>query len=287
MLNSKERKEAKKDLQEAVDSQKVVADQLKENMEYLYHTRQKLKERIQEAMVYINSLKNVPENLNVKIEKIQVNVSRYEGLLKQADVEYAKVKKQAGGTAAAGVGAGIGVATLAPTAAMAVATTFGTAATGTAIASLSGAAATNAALAWLGGGALVTGGAGIAGGETLLALAGPVGWAIGGAALLTGGAMANGKNKKAAAEMKAQTIKVYAAERTQQALTTEIKRMDSLTEDDLVDIRSRIMMAQAYPLDFHEMTEAQISLLGTLVNNVHSAAKRLNSTLGENGKFTD
>lgn len=67
MLNSKERKEAKKDLQEAVDSQKVVADQLKENMEYLYHTRQKLKERIQEAMVYINSLKNVPENLNGRL----------------------------------------------------------------------------------------------------------------------------------------------------------------------------------------------------------------------------
>ncbi len=41
-----------------------------------------------------------------------------------------------------------------PAAAMAIATTFGTASTGTAIAdTLFGAAATNAALAWLGGGA--------------------------------------------------------------------------------------------------------------------------------------
>lgn len=66
---------------------------------------------------------------------------------------------------------------------MAIATTLGTASTGTAISALSGAAATNAALAWLGGGALATGGGGVAAGEAFLALAGPVGWAIGGTEL--------------------------------------------------------------------------------------------------------
>ena len=65
-----------------------------------------------------------------------------------------------------------------------VATTFGTASTGTAISTLSGAAATNAALAWLGGGALSAGGLGIAGGKALLVMAGPVGWGIAGASVL-------------------------------------------------------------------------------------------------------
>lgn len=51
------------------------------------------------------------------------------------------------GTAAAGVAVGAGVAAFAPTAALAIATTFGTASTGTAIATLSGAAATNTATA--------------------------------------------------------------------------------------------------------------------------------------------
>lgn len=51
---------------------------------------------------------------------------------------------------------------------MLLATTIGTASTGTAIAGLSGAAATNAAMAWLGGGALSAGGFGVAGGATVL-----------------------------------------------------------------------------------------------------------------------
>ncbi len=83
----------------------------------------------------------------------------------------------------AGVAGGIAVASLAPSAAMWVATTFGTASTGTAISTLSGAAATNAALAWLEWCSRCWGG-GMASGTAFLAMAGPVGWTIGGATLL-------------------------------------------------------------------------------------------------------
>ena len=79
------------------------------------------------------------------------------------------------GQGAAGVGAGVAVVTLGPTAAMGIATTFGVASTGTAIASLSGAAATNATLAFFGGGSLAAGGLGMAGGTAVLGglVAGP------------------------------------------------------------------------------------------------------------------
>lgn len=80
----------------------------------------------------------------------------------------------------AGVATGAGVAVFGPSAAIAIATTFGTASTGIAISSLTGAAATTASLAWLGGGAIAAGGSGVAGGYALLALAGPVGCAIAG-----------------------------------------------------------------------------------------------------------
>jgi len=56
---------------------------------------------------------------------------------------------------------------MAPTAAMWVATTFGTASTGTAISALSGAAAESAALAWLGGGTLAAGGGGMTAGRSV------------------------------------------------------------------------------------------------------------------------
>ncbi len=93
--------------------------------------------------------------------------------------------RAAAGGAGAGLAAGASVAFMGPTAAMWVATTFGTASTGAAISTLSGAAATNAALAWLGGGAVSAGGAGIAGGNAFLAMTGPIGWTIAGATLLT------------------------------------------------------------------------------------------------------
>ena len=98
---------------------------------------------------------------------------------------------------AGGLG-GVAVASIAPSAALSVAMTFGTASTGTAIASLSGAAATNAALAWLGGGAVAAGGAGILGGKVLLTFAGPVGWAISGASLVGSLVALNMSNKEIA-----------------------------------------------------------------------------------------
>jgi hypothetical protein len=81
---------------------------------------------------------------------------------------------------------------------MSVAMTFGTASTGTAIVSLSGAAATNAALAWLGGGALAAGGAGMAAGEAVMTLAGPVGWVLGGISLAGSLIAVNMSNKEIA-----------------------------------------------------------------------------------------
>ncbi len=79
--------------------------------------------------------------------------------VKQAQVydQTLQTKGTTGAEVMAGVGtaAGVGVATLGPSAAMALATTFGTASTGAAISTLGGAAATNAALAWLGGGVLL------------------------------------------------------------------------------------------------------------------------------------
>lgn len=75
----------------------------------------------------------------------------------EARQEAEGVNLKAGTGAAAGVGAGVATLAFGPSAAMAFATTFGTASTGTAISSLSGAAATNAALAWLGGGVAVDG----------------------------------------------------------------------------------------------------------------------------------
>lgn len=78
-----------------------------------------------------------------------------------------KFKEKVKSTVIIGTGSAIGIG--GQTAAMSIATTFGTASTGTSISALSGVAATNATTAWLGGGALAAGGGGMAAGSIVLA----------------------------------------------------------------------------------------------------------------------
>ncbi len=132
----------------------------------------------------INSIANHPKAFDSEFEEIKTNRKAFLGACDYSERELQAARAAAGG-AGAGLAAGASVAFMAPTAAMWVATTFGTASTGTAIATLSGAAAQNAALAWLGGGALAAHGGGMAAGNALLAMAGPIGWTIAGATLLT------------------------------------------------------------------------------------------------------
>lgn len=65
-------------------------------------------------------------------------------------------------------GAGVAIVLGGQAGATSIATSFGTASTGTAISCLTGETATKAAIAWLGGGALATGGGGIAAGNAVL-----------------------------------------------------------------------------------------------------------------------
>ena len=132
----------------------------------------------------INSIANRPKSFDSEFGEIRTKRDVFLDSCDFGERELQAAREAAGG-AGAGLAAGASVAFMAPTAAMWVATTFGTASTGTAIATLSGAAAENAALAWLGGGALAAGGKGMVAGKALLAMAGPVGWTIAGATLLS------------------------------------------------------------------------------------------------------
>ena len=65
-----------------------------------------------------------------KLKAIRVN---WKQQAEKIELEYQKAEVKAAGQGAAGVGAGVAVVALGPTAAMGIATTFGVASTGTAI----------------------------------------------------------------------------------------------------------------------------------------------------------
>ena len=247
--------------------------------EKLYRLRKKSIIKIEICENLINSIANMPKDLNAKLIKIEAHIIEFRNTENYAEEAYQKAMKSGIGVAA-GIGTGATIATMAPTAAMWVATTFGTASTGTAIASLSGAAATKAALAWIGGGALVKGGAGVIGGQALLALAGPIGWGLA-AAMAGGNAFFLGsKNKKIANEAisEAKTITISGAQLKESELIIEqlaekTKSLLGLLENQLIVLRSK------KGCKYNDLTPDEQLQIGTLVNNSLSLSEMLNKTL--------
>ncbi|MEG4317594.1 MULTISPECIES: hypothetical protein [unclassified Microcoleus] len=274
------KKEALERLRLAVENYERSCQYLQNSAGSLYQTRvNRGVEIIQLCENYINTLANSPKEFSKVATKLKFQLKEITG--KDWDLVYAEPNTNvAGSTAGAGVMAGAGVALFGPTAAMAIATTFGTASTGTAIASLSGAAATNAALAWLGGGALTAGGGGMLAGNALLALTGPVGWAIGGVALAGGGMMLTEQNKKIGKEATNHAIEIERDTAKVNATRTEV----NLLEQETVKLANLIQSELQYfkqnaPLNYLDFSQGLKQRLATLINSINSLSKSLNKTV--------
>lgn len=238
-----------------------------------------LNDALDDMQDVFSKIKNVPKKQKLTIEEALSVRLEWRQQAEKIEKDYKKAFGKSVSGTVAGVGTGVTVATLGPTAAMGVATTFGVASTGTAIADLSGAAATKAALAWLGGGALATGGGGIAAGEAFLALAGPVGWAIASVSFGVTGIMMvkNLKEQKRLEEIftliskrDVKTYKLALVELTERI--TRVKRETEVIKNALAKIAS-------FGLDYKKMTEAQQYELGAYVNLVSASTQLLISPI--------
>lgn len=247
--------------------------------ENLYELRCESVDTITKVQALVNSIAKTPKEFDITLEKVQKEKLEF----KQAEQYVAENKQsitKAGSGIVAGVGVGTAVATMAPTAAMGIATTFGTASTGTAISALSGAVQTKAALAWLGGGALAKGGAGVVGGKALLALAGPVGWGI--AATAVGISLfALSKSN----ENTAQQVAEEAEEISKRCfeLQSVIKEAEQLYEETskLYQplLQSYEALKQYENYEYKRVAKKERLMLGTLVNSTLTMAKLINVVL--------
>lgn len=241
----------------------------------LFEIREYCSERlICEAEDYFNSLTNKPVEFDKEFAEYKARFTTFEKMVQDLRDRAIEVELKAGGAAGAGMAGAVGVAMFAPTAAMAVATTFGVASTGTAISVLSGAAATNAALAWLGGGALAVGGGGMAAGNALLALSGPIGWAIGGTTLVGSVLYARYHNEKIADEALKHARSIEIQNATLKAADKEITSLIGLTHEHKRGIESMLALLADYSeTNFRAMNQEQINVIIALKNNVESLSK--------------
>lgn len=287
LFNAGTRKRAVDELDQAFREYQKVRGELQFKSVELFELRQHVaNETIFNIQQYINELASAPKDFRVAVEDISQIARDFNHVVNDVGemVEKAHLKTSIGvATAAAG---GAAVAATAPTVAMAVATTFGTASTGTAISALSGAAASNAALAWLGGGTLAAGGSGIAGGSQLLGiLGGPIGWAVSAGTLVVTGWLANNRNLGIAQTAARHTIEVRREITRMRAVSEHVGRIIGQTKEHRtgVDIHLTWLYDNA-PLDYHLFTERDKQELIGLINNVASLrqllAQRIDPTEG-------
>lgn len=278
MLKTGVKKEALQALEKAQSELESISASTQEKAETLFNLRQSTSlELIPAVEAYVNSLANTPKEFDKRFSEYKAEFTVFNNILLELEFAAREANIKAGGGAALGVAAGVGTAAFAPTAAMAIATTFGTASTGTAISTLSGAAASKAALAWLGGGVLAKGGAGVAGGKTLLALAGPVGWAIGGTALVGGGLFARSKNGKIAEQAIQARKEVEVQTRQFRAAGYEISTTLRLTHEHANGMRDLLARLQASaPTNYIQFDSEMREWIGALVNHVQSLSMLLN-----------
>lgn len=247
--------------------------------EQLLSVRNASAETIDRVTTFINSIAKRPKEFDIEISEISINRENFKKALEYGKEEQKKLKQSAVG-AGSGIAAGTAVASMAPTAAIWVATTFGTASTGTAISALSGAAATNAALAWLGGGALAAGGGGMAAGQALLALAGPVGWGIAGASVLTSVLLFWRKKKKIQESKKQEIERMLNCTNALRQLKAQMDALTIETNGLNQNLSTQLSNNQVlYDQDYSTFTADQKSMLGTIVNNTKSLAVLISKVL--------
>lgn len=139
---------------------------------------------------------------------------------------------------------------------------------------------TKAALAWLGGGTIATGGAGIAGGEALLALAGPLGWGIAGVTIAASAFTLGHKNKKISEEVFKKANEIKKANSKLNETNAKIYQMIYKTENLLKALTDTITKNQHLKgMNYFNISEKEQYQLGSIVNNTFALSELLNKSV--------
>ncbi len=272
MFNVSARSAAVEKLRESLKEHETLRKQVEQTSVRLFEQRQRIvAEVIEPVEKYVNGLANTPKEFDKSVRAFRIEINRFDSIVQRIKTEAAKSEKIGSGGGLAGATAGVGLAAFGPSAALAVATTFGTASTGTAISALAGAAATKAALAWLGGGTLAAGGGGMAAGNALLALAGPVGWTVGGLALVGSGTYLQYRNGVLARKAVQERVRVEGEIRSLRTVHREIEGLGAntrtYTEGTLASLG---WLCDYAPHDYRQFDPGQKERLAALINHIRS-----------------
>ena len=281
MFNVELKKEALRIHEETLARYNNSYEKMKNECENLYNVRRQAIKVIKMNQNVINSIANTPKEFDTTLGKIGKELTKFNDSEEYAKKAY-NASVQAGINIAGGAVAGLGVASMAPTALMSIATTFGTASTGTAISTLSGCVAQKAALAWIGRtfAGFAAEGAGMAAGQAFLALAGPIGWGI--TAVSTGASLISlsNKNKELADKAVNEAKEISIARESLDEVSEKVNSLRAKTDILYTDMdKQRAKILKFLNADYLSLEDEDKYFLGTLVNNTLSLSVLLNETV--------
>lgn len=281
MFNVELKKEALRIHEETLVRYNNSYEKMKNECENLYNVRGQAIKVIKMNQNVINSIANTPKEFDTTLGKIGKELTKFNDTEEYAKKAY-NASVQAGINIAGGAAAGLGVASMAPTALMSIATTFGTASTGTAISTLSGCVVQKAALAWIGRtfAGFAAEGAGMAAGQAFLALAGPIGWGI--TAVSTGVSLISlsNKNKELADKAVNEAKEISIARESLDEVAEKVNSLRAKTDILYTDMdKQRVKILKFLNADYLSLEDEDKYFLGTLVNNTLSLSVLLNETV--------
>ena len=281
MFNVELKKEALRIHEETLVRYNNSYEKMKNECENLYNVRGQAIKVIKLNQNVINSIANTQKEFDTTLGKIGKELTKFNDTEEYAKKAY-NASVQAGINIAGGAAAGLGVASMAPTALMSIATTFGTASTGTAISTLSGCVAQKAALAWIGRtfAGFAAEGAGMAAGQAFLALAGPIGWGI--TAVSTGVSLISlsNKNKELADKAVNEAKEISIARESLDEVAEKVNSLRAKTDILYTDMdKQRVKILKFLNADYLSLEDEDKYFLGTLVNNTLSLSVLLNETV--------
>ncbi|KAE8178513.1 hypothetical protein [Photobacterium carnosum] len=266
MFNRDIKKDAIKELDEAHKSYENIRGVIERFSIIIFTVRKNCSDVIiVECENYINTLTNSPKEFEKTIADFKIEMENFNSTIDSINSEINASKL----TSRCSVGAGTLAFT--PTAAMAIATTFGT------TSSLSGAAATYAALSSIGGGTLITSGAG----SILLALSGPIGWGIGATALIGGGLLSRKQNAEIAKKAQFETATILEHTQRLEVASEEIMALGILMGEHIDGIGTILRdLKNNAPSDYKLFTQDQKQSISALINNINSLIKLQKKNVG-------
>lgn len=282
MLNFKLKEEALKIYKEHEDRYNASQKQMKDSSERLYNVRLEAIDNILMVENVVNSIANTPKEFEIELGKINEIVSNFKKTEEFAKESYENAVR-AGVGIAEGAALGLSIATMAPSAFMGIATTFGTAATGTAISTLSGVAAKKAAIAWIGrtfAGFMVKQGAGMAAGQAFLAFAGPIGWTINGGTIALSLFSLNKKNAELADQVMNEAKEISKMRESIDEIKDildDITLKTSTINEDILDDKDKLKGLK--DSDYNKLNEDNRNFLGSIVNNILSLSTLIAKTI--------